>query len=60
MLPGEEHTTAPRGVQMQPHTVLVTDVSDRLDRIEGAQHCGTTGGIHEHGMVTLKHKPVLK
>lgn len=37
---------------MEPQFVLVANISNFRDRIEGAQHGGTRSGVHEEGDVS--------
>ena len=42
---------------MQPHVVLLTDVCDLVDGVEGAVDGGAARGVHEHRDVALrKHR----
>lgn len=39
---------------MQPHAVLLADIRDVVDGIEGTQHRGPGSGAHEEGDVALR------
>lgn len=39
---------------MKPHVVLLADVCDLVDGVEGAVDGGAGGGVHIHGDVALE------
>lgn len=40
-------------VDVQPAVVLLTDVGDRVDGVEGSKHGGSGRGVHEEGDVSF-------
>lgn len=43
-------------VNMQPQVVLLADVGDLVDGVEGAVDRGTSGGVHEERHVALQEE----
>lgn len=41
---------------MQPQVVFLADVGNLVDGVERAIDCGTGGGVHKEGHVTLQNK----
>lgn len=47
-------------VHVKPHVVLLTDICDLVDGVEGAVDGGAGGGVHIHGNIPLKPRKGYK